>query len=67
MEVAPGAEAACHACSRPFRDAAPGTPPPQEGLSAHGRYACPAGAHDFCAECDVFVHDVLHCCPGCGK
>ncbi|KAJ7901923.1 Ssl1-like-domain-containing protein [Mycena olivaceomarginata] len=22
---------------------------------------------EFCSDCDVFVHDVTHVCPGCGK
>ncbi len=27
---------------------------------------CPSCARVFCIECDVFVHDSLHHCPGCG-
>ncbi|KAF8070516.1 Ssl1-like-domain-containing protein [Lyophyllum atratum] len=65
-QIHPGSSPSCHACARPF-------PPPQtaahtsEGLSPLGRYRCPDCNYDFCSECDVFVHDVIHCCPGCGK
>ncbi|KAJ4483338.1 Ssl1-like-domain-containing protein [Lentinula aciculospora] len=57
--------ASCHACSRPF----PTTPSQNvaDGMSAIGRYRCPDCNTDFCSDCDVFVHDVIHCCPGCGK
>ena len=59
---------ACHACARPFKDASqPMAGAPGEGMSPLGRYRCPDCQNDFCAECDVFVHDVVHCCPGCGK
>lgn len=27
---------------------------------------CPQCRHFFCVECDLFVHDSLHNCPGCG-
>lgn len=27
---------------------------------------CPDCRHFFCVECDLFVHDSLHNCPGCG-
>ncbi|KIM69242.1 hypothetical protein SCLCIDRAFT_104188, partial [Scleroderma citrinum Foug A] len=57
---------ACHACARPF-PTVPSTATMTEGISPVGRYRCPDCHHDFCAECDVFVHDVVHCCPGCGK
>lgn len=38
-----------------------------DGFSPLGRYRCTDCSNDFCAECDVFVHDVLHCCPGCER
>ncbi|KAL4074120.1 Ssl1-like-domain-containing protein [Scleroderma citrinum] len=57
---------ACHACARSFPTTA-STVAVTEGMSPLGRYRCPDCRHDFCAECDVFVHDVVHCCPGCGK
>ena len=60
--------AACHACAVPFQEkASQAGAPAGEGVSPLGRYRCPVCARDFCTDCDVFVHDVLHCCPGCGK
>ncbi|KAF9793443.1 Ssl1-like-domain-containing protein [Thelephora terrestris] len=38
-----------------------------DGISALGRYRCTDCSNDFCADCDVFIHDVLHCCPGCER
>lgn len=29
------------------------------------RLQCPSCQEVFCAECDIFVHDSLHNCPGC--
>ncbi|RLP62853.1 hypothetical protein L150_01556 [Candida albicans Ca529L] len=29
------------------------------------RYRCLKCSQDFCINCDVFVHEVLHNCPGC--
>lgn len=29
------------------------------------RYRCPKCSNDFCIDCDVFVHETLHNCPGC--
>ncbi|PPQ65675.1 hypothetical protein CVT26_000307 [Gymnopilus dilepis] len=60
----PEGSSACHACARPFPLKAT---PAKEGLSPVGRYRCPDCHNDFCSECDIFVHDVVHCCPGCGK
>nr|XP_048298830.1 general transcription factor IIH subunit 2-like protein isoform X3 [Myodes glareolus] len=28
-------------------------------------YICTVCQNVFCVDCDVFVHDSLHCCPGC--
>ncbi|KAG7318619.1 hypothetical protein KOW79_018374 [Hemibagrus wyckioides] len=28
-------------------------------------FTCPVCASVFCVECDVFIHDTLHCCPCC--
>ncbi|KAI0268673.1 Ssl1-like-domain-containing protein, partial [Gloeopeniophorella convolvens] len=60
---APGASATCHACMSRFKE----TPVTaiSEGMSPLGRYRCQDCKNNFCTECDVFVHDVLHCCPGC--
>ena len=29
------------------------------------RYRCGKCQNDFCIDCDVFVHESLHNCPGC--
>jgi hypothetical protein len=63
--VGPEAAAACHACAVAFPTTA--VVSVSEGVSPVGRYRCPECSNDFCAECDVFIHDVIHCCPGCGK
>ncbi|XP_059193139.1 general transcription factor IIH subunit 2 [Centropristis striata] len=28
-------------------------------------FSCPSCGSAFCVECDFFIHDSLHCCPGC--
>ncbi|KAI0000394.1 Ssl1-like-domain-containing protein [Russula vinacea] len=60
---AAGSSTNCHACALPFKT----TPATSigEGMSPFDRYRCQDCKNDFCTECDVFVHDVLHCCPGC--
>jgi len=45
----------------------PATDTGTDGISPLGRYRCTDCSNDFCTECDVFVHDVLHCCPGCER
>lgn len=34
-------------------------------ISVSSRYRCKKCSQDFCIDCDVFVHEVLHNCPGC--
>jgi transcription initiation factor TFIIH subunit 2 len=60
-----GAADTCHGCAQDF----PTTliPAVGEAMSALGRYRCPECHKDFCSECDVFIHDVVHFCPGCDK
>ncbi|KAG2015459.1 RNA polymerase II transcription factor [Coprinopsis cinerea AmutBmut pab1-1] len=58
---------ACHGCSRPFPTSPPANAVVTEGVSPVGRYRCPECSFDFCSECDIFVHDVVHTCPGCAK
>ena len=57
----------CHGCSVPFPKVSGALPNLGGGMSPIGRYRCPECSNEFCADCDVFVHDVVHCCPGCGK
>lgn len=34
-------------------------------LLTSSRYRCSDCSQDFCIDCDVFIHEVLHNCPGC--
>jgi len=56
----------CSGCANAFKTVqtrASGTL--TEGVSPLGRYRCPTCQKDFCVDCDVFVHEVLHVCPSC--
>ncbi|KAJ1769331.1 hypothetical protein LPJ74_004158 [Coemansia sp. RSA 1843] len=33
--------------------------------SGTGRFKCPRCKHGFCLDCDIFIHETLHNCPGC--
>ncbi|KAF4074677.1 hypothetical protein AMELA_G00242010 [Ameiurus melas] len=37
----------------------------QAELKDKSVFTCPVCASVFCVECDVFIHDTLHCCPCC--
>lgn len=37
----------------------------QRVYATSGRYRCAGCKNEFCLECDTYVHDVLHVCPGC--
>lgn len=37
----------------------------QSEFGKGSRYACEDCTKDFCIDCDVFVHEVIHNCPGC--
>lgn len=39
----------------------------EDGVSPAGRYRCAKCKHDFCADCDLYIHDTLHTCPGCSQ
>lgn len=30
-----------------------------------GQFRCVKCKKEFCADCDLFIHEVLHNCPGC--
>lgn len=34
-------------------------------LLTSSRYRCSECKKDFCIDCDVFIHEILHNCPGC--
>lgn len=66
-------DAACFSCNLAFptlqegkeRSAAANKALEDAGLSASSRYRCARCSKDFCLECDAFVHEQLHVCPGC--
>ena len=35
------------------------------GVSESGRYECETCGSQFCIDCDLFSHEVVHNCPGC--
>lgn len=37
----------------------------QGELKDQSVFMCPVCRSVFCVECDVFIHDTLHCCPSC--
>ncbi|KAJ1728904.1 hypothetical protein LPJ61_003790 [Coemansia biformis] len=62
---------ACFGCGVEWADGAPPSVKPQSGAvegaarPAPNRYRCPGCKQAFCLECDIFVHEALHNCPGC--
>ncbi|KAM9918469.1 hypothetical protein OXX59_008640 [Metschnikowia pulcherrima] len=48
----------CYGCLLMFPDGSTET-------ATSSRYRCGKCSHDFCIDCDVFVHESLHNCPGC--
>jgi transcription initiation factor TFIIH subunit 2 len=54
----------CFTCMRAI-----GSPPPEnnkdEGNEEILRFQCPECKNTFCVDCDTFLHDTLHNCPGC--
>ncbi|KAJ1304569.1 hypothetical protein OPQ81_005711 [Rhizoctonia solani] len=67
-EIAPNdtLPATCQGCTTAFRTDPTHSVPTgvNDGISHLGRYRCPKCKHDFCDECDVFIHESLHVCPG---
>ncbi|XP_073242506.1 general transcription factor IIH subunit 2-like isoform X2 [Porites lutea] len=37
----------------------------QKEFTENAVYCCPQCEHLFCMDCDIFIHDSLHSCPGC--
>ncbi|KAJ2692121.1 hypothetical protein H4R19_006220 [Coemansia spiralis] len=62
---------ACFGCGLEWADSGKAPPSPRSGAAAGAprlaqiRYQCPGCKQAFCLECDIFVHDSLHNCPGC--
>ncbi|BEI92047.1 uncharacterized protein CcaverHIS019_0408670 [Cutaneotrichosporon cavernicola] len=60
----------CFGCNEPFpsmSSVADAPPPADHTLSPTGRYRCAKCEHDFCIDCDMYVHETLHTCPGCSQ
>jgi transcription initiation factor TFIIH subunit 2 len=60
----------CYTCLRPFGTTVSEARSPLDGnkSSTNGdilRFQCPDCANLFCVDCDVFLHETLHNCPGC--
>ncbi|CAI5756743.1 unnamed protein product [Candida verbasci] len=56
----------CYGCQLKFpRGVKPGTHPGVLESMTSSRYRCFKCTNDFCINCDVFVHETLHNCPGC--
>eukprot|EP00977_Amphora_coffeiformis_P006735 scaffold1484_cov173-Amphora_coffeaeformis.AAC.13 len=56
-------DSCCMACLRPF-----GTTLEIQGAVHNAvvlRFTCPDCESLFCVDCDVFLHESLHNCPGC--
>lgn len=50
----------CYGCLLRFPDGSD-----ENSALTSSRYRCGKCGNDFCIDCDVFVHEVLHNCPGC--
>ena len=46
----------CFACARIF-----------EASRDINLYECPDCSQIFCCDCDIFIHEALHSCPGCSS
>ncbi|WVQ94877.1 hypothetical protein IAU59_001961 [Kwoniella sp. CBS 9459] len=60
----------CHGCDVEFQDISTvedGFAQVEDGVSPTGRYRCAKCRNDFCADCDLYIHDTLHTCPGCAQ
>ncbi|KAI5453197.1 hypothetical protein NCC49_006225 [Naganishia albida] len=58
----------CYGCTVPFPESTTneaGVAHIDRSVSPTGRYRCPKCEKDYCMDCDLFIHDVLHSCPGC--
>lgn len=38
---------------------------PTHALVSVQAYSCPLCKESFCIDCDLFIHETLHNCPGC--
>lgn len=56
-------DSCCMACLRPFATTLETRGSAQNAVVL--RFACPDCQSLFCVDCDVFLHESLHNCPGC--
>ncbi|KAK9472098.1 Ssl1-like-domain-containing protein [Dipodascopsis tothii] len=54
----------CYTCRTPFVER-PKKDRHAPDAETSGRYQCPTCRQQFCIDCDLFMHEVLHNCPGC--
>ncbi len=54
LKASAASSKSCNACFIPFN-------------TDSMRLQCPLCTNIFCVECDIFIHDSLHNCPGCGS
>ncbi|KAF2357639.1 TFIIH subunit Ssl1/p44 [Trinorchestia longiramus] len=52
-----GSSPSCYGCFKLFE---------KEGIDKH-IYRCNSCNHQFCVDCDLFLHDTVHTCPGCAS
>ncbi|RIA95487.1 Ssl1-like-domain-containing protein [Glomus cerebriforme] len=55
----------CFSCQMPFPNATTSLLGTRVVTETSGRYKCNKCNQHFCIDCDVFVHEVIHNCPGC--
>lgn len=58
----------CYGCAASLRPATEVAAPTDAAAAASTDkilFQCPRCRHLFCIDCDIFVHDALHNCPGC--
>ncbi|CAG8789587.1 42522_t:CDS:2 [Gigaspora margarita] len=58
----------CYSCQMPFQtqpQVVKGRSNNVTSIDSSGRYNCPKCKKHFCIECDTFIHEVIHNCPGC--
>ncbi|CAH2355501.1 general transcription and DNA repair factor IIH subunit Ssl1p [[Candida] railenensis] len=55
----------CYGCLLEFPQGTKGVQAGALESYSSSRYRCPKCTNDFCIDCDVFVHETLHNCPGC--
>ena len=55
----------CFACQRLIGVKIPSSDPNKEEGEEILRFKCPDCKNNFCVDCDTFLHETLHNCPGC--